>query len=298
MASVYEEKKLKEKLAAAQSGLAGVSAATQKQLEAARQNQSPSQQTVAAQQAYQQVQSAKPKAYVSAHEQQLSDLYNKIVNRPAFAYDAAGDPVYQQYKDQYIRQGQRAMKDTQGQAAALTGGYGSSYAVTAGNQAYQEQLTHLNDTLPQLYQQARSRYDAEGQQMKDLFALTQERESQDYSRWADAYQRWQNEHSQAQRAYESQRDYEQKNRQAQLSYWQGVAQAENGDYRKGQSQAYGLALEMIQAGKTPDDSLLWQAGLSARDVEVLQTMYAPKKKNTAKKKTVIQLAQPQPMYQL
>ena len=291
MASVYEEKRLKERLA-------GVSAATQQQLEAARQNTAPSQQTQAAHQAYQQVQSDRPKAYVSAHEQQLNDLYNRIVNRPAFTYDAASDPVYQQYKDQTIRQGRRAMKETQGQAAALTGGYGNSYAATAGNQAYQEQLTRLNDALPQLYQQARSHYDADGQQLQDLFNLTQAQENQAYSRWADAYQRWQAERSQAFNAYENQRDYDQRNQQAQLSYWQGVAQAENSDYRKGQGQAYALALEMIQAGKTPDDSLLWQAGLSARDVEVLQTMYAPQKKSSAKKKTVIQLAQPAPVYKL
>ena len=56
------------------------------------------------------------------------DLAEKLINRPAFSYDPQTDPFYQGAKSQYLRQGSRAMADTMGRAAGLTGGYGSSYA--------------------------------------------------------------------------------------------------------------------------------------------------------------------------
>ena len=50
------------------------------------------------------------------------------LNREDFQYDVNADALYQQYKDRYVELGKDAMEDTMGQAAALTGGYGSSYA--------------------------------------------------------------------------------------------------------------------------------------------------------------------------
>ena len=68
------------------------------------------------------------------------------------------DALYQQYRDLYTQQGQMAMMDTMGQAAAMTGGYGNSYAQTAGQQMYNQYLGKLNEVVPELYQQAYNRY--------------------------------------------------------------------------------------------------------------------------------------------
>lgn len=99
-----------------------------------------------------------------------NDWYNQVMadieNRPDFTYDFNTDAMYQQYKDKYMKQGKMAMQDTMGQAAAMTGGYGSSYASTAGNQAYQASLENLNDIIPQLYQMA---YDQYNQKTQDLY---------------------------------------------------------------------------------------------------------------------------------
>ena len=65
--------------------------------------------------------------YAGTYDTQLQDIYNQIINRDKFKYDINADMLYQQYKDQYVNLGQMAMKDTMGQDAALTGGYGSSY---------------------------------------------------------------------------------------------------------------------------------------------------------------------------
>lgn len=54
------------------------------------------------------------------------------------------------------------MQDTMGQAAALTGGYGNSYAQGVGQQAYQGYLQQLNDNVPQLQAQALQTYQVGG----------------------------------------------------------------------------------------------------------------------------------------
>ena len=105
------------------------------------------------------------------YQQQADSLLEQINNRPAFSYNAETDPMFQSVKNQYVHQGQRAMQDTMGQAAGLTGGYGSSYAQAVGNQAYNEYLTQLNAQIPVLAQQARAAYDAEGQDLRDRYAL-------------------------------------------------------------------------------------------------------------------------------
>lgn len=75
-----------------------------------------------------------------------------------FSYDLNSDALYQQLKDRYIQQGKLVAADTMGQAAALTGGYGNSYAASVGNQAYQAHLQGLNDSAGDLYQMALDRY--------------------------------------------------------------------------------------------------------------------------------------------
>lgn len=90
--------------------------------------------------------------------EQLNSLYDQIMNRKPFQYDLNGDLLYRQMADQYTQLGQQAMRDTMGQAAALTGGYGNSYAQQVGNQAYQQYLTALNQQIPDLYDRAYNVY--------------------------------------------------------------------------------------------------------------------------------------------
>ena len=101
----------------------------------------------------------------------LINVQNNIANRPKFDYDYSKDPLYQQYKDSYTRQGQAAMRDTVAQAAALTGGYGNSYAQSAGQQAYNGYMQQLNDKIPELEQRAFDRYTAEGDDLYRLYSL-------------------------------------------------------------------------------------------------------------------------------
>jgi hypothetical protein len=118
----------------------------------------------------------------STWQASLDDAIGKILNREKFSYDLNGDALYQQYKDKYITQGQQAMMDTMGQAQAMTGGYGNSYAQMAGQQAYQGHLQQLNNAIPELYQLALGRYQAEGDDLVNRYAILSAQEGKDYDR--------------------------------------------------------------------------------------------------------------------
>ena len=156
-----------------------------------------------AQEMLQQQLSGMPGAYQSQWQTQIDDIIGKIMNREPFHYDLNGDALYDQYKDQYVMQGQQAMMDTMGRAATLTGGYGNSYAQTAGQQAYYDHLQDLNDIVPDLYQMALDQYLREGQDMYDQFSVLAQQDSQDYDRYRDqiADEQWQKEYEEAIRQF-------------------------------------------------------------------------------------------------
>jgi hypothetical protein len=77
------------------------------------------------------------------------------------------------------------MMDTMGQAQAMTGGYGNSYAQTVGQQTYQGYLQQLNDKVPELYQLALDQYSREGDDLYNQYGLYADREDQDYGRYRD-----------------------------------------------------------------------------------------------------------------
>lgn len=120
----------------------------------------------------------------------MDEALQKVLNRDKFQYDINGDALYQQYKDRYIQQGKQAMMDTVGQAAALTGGYGNSYAQKAGQQAYQGYLQGLNDKVPELYQMALERYNQEGADLLNKYGLMSDQYAKEYSRYRDSVGDW------------------------------------------------------------------------------------------------------------
>lgn len=121
------------------------------------------------------------------YQDQLDDVMNQILNREKFSYDLNGDALYRQYADKFAQQGQMAMMDTMGQAQAMTGGYANSYAQTVGQQAYQAQLQKLNDIVPDLYQMALDRYDAEGNELLNKYGLLTDDYNREYGEYSDKY---------------------------------------------------------------------------------------------------------------
>lgn len=128
--------------------------------------------------------------YQDSYSRQLQDLYEKIMGREKFQYDAANDPVYQQYRQMYVQQGRQAMMDTMGQAAGLTGGYGSTYSQAAGQQQYDAYLQQLNQVVPELYAQARQAYNDEGDRLLQQYQMTGDLRDDEYSRYQDQLSDW------------------------------------------------------------------------------------------------------------
>lgn len=215
------------------------------------------------------LQSQKPGDYSGKYTRQAEALLGQIINRKPFSYDANSDPLYQIYRDRYIMGGQRAMENAMGQAAQLTGGYGNTYAQTVGQQQYQQYMEGLNDKVPELAQQAYTRYQGEGDRLRQSYQLLQSADDAAYGRWADGYNRWSNETQQAQSAYESayDRDYSRYNDQRNYDQQQS---------HSARQYAYQTAMSVIQTGNVPTDELLRAAGISRADAELMAAYHKPK----------------------
>lgn len=128
------------------------------------------------------------------NRQQLQYLRDEALqaylDREDFQYDVNADALYQQYKDRYTELGKAAMEDTMGQASALTGGYGSSYAQNVGQQAYHSYLKELNDVIPELYQLAYDRYQDRGDALYKTYQTWAqlEQEAADEEQWEREYE--------------------------------------------------------------------------------------------------------------
>ncbi len=94
----------------------------------------------------------------NAYQNQADAIYKRIQDTPDFSYDFNEDAVFKALKEQYMKDGRLAAENIQGQAAALSGGYGNSYGATAAGQAYMSAIDSLYDTVPELESAAYGRY--------------------------------------------------------------------------------------------------------------------------------------------
>jgi len=115
--------------------------------------------------------------YESQYLPKIDNLVDRLLNRDSFSYNWSDDPLYRQYAARYQQQARQGMQDTMGQAAAMTGGYGSSYATAAANQAYANQMAGLNDQAMNLYQLAAENYDRDTNNMRSNLQQLEQREA-------------------------------------------------------------------------------------------------------------------------
>ena len=206
-----------------------------------------------------QLQQQKPGDYQSVWQAAQQKAANDVMNRKKFQYNMSSDPLYQQYKQQYQRQGKLAMQDTMGQAAAMNGGYGSSYAQMAGQQAYNSQLQQMNDKVPELYQLALSKYQMDGQAAMDRFNLASSLESQDYSRYQDQLSKWMAERDYATGRYDTERNTD-------YNLWSDTDQREYSRYQDQQKLAAAQVDYLLSIGVEPNAELLAMAGYDSQYV--------------------------------
>lgn len=226
----------------------------------------------------QQHKDSQPGVYQSQWQDEIDNYLSQIQNRDPFSYDMNADALYQQYKDNYIQQGKMAMMDTMGQAQAMTGGYGNSYAQSVGQQAYQGHLQQLNSIMPELHQMAFDRYAYEGQQLQDKLGMFMGLESQDYSRHQTDVDNWYTQLQYLTDQYNTERDrdfrqYETGREEAYGAYTTEQDRAWD-EYLADKEKEQAAAEIMASAGNY--DRLGEVYGLSEEEIAALKEANAPK----------------------
>lgn len=203
-----------------------VSANTSAALEKLEQGFQPSADTAAALEYAKSLDALIPEEYDSAFDEQLAQLYEQMNSREEFSYDPAADAAFQSYLARYTREGKAAMEDTMAKGAHLSGGYGSTYAQSAAQQAYNSYLARLSDVLPELQEAAYKRYRDDGAALLDQYELLRSRDEADYERYLDNLSAWKSESSAAQKIYENAAAADLKQYQLLLDYFTDKAKAE------------------------------------------------------------------------
>lgn len=225
--------------------------------------------------------------YTDNYSARIDEMLNNILNRDAFSYNAATDPLYAQYKEQYTREGQRAMKDTLGQVSARTGGLASSYAVSAAQQQNNQYMQQLSDKIPELYQMAYQMYlDDIDLQVQNL-GLLEGASNTAYNRYRDTMSDWRDDRDFAYGQYrddvgdgqwqmnydrgvfESDRDYDRGVLESDRDYDHTVGRETVEDGRYANETAYDRALELLSGGVMPDASMLSAAGLTSAQANTI-----------------------------
>ena len=124
--------------------------------------------------------------YTSPYAERLNQVIAGIEGSKWEGWDANSDPSMQAYRKQYLREAERTAEDVLGQYAQNTGGIAGSAAIAAASQASDYYKSQLADKVPELYENAYSRYLNEVAQQQNLASLLISAENQASSQY---YQR-------------------------------------------------------------------------------------------------------------
>ena len=207
--------------------------------------------------------------YASA-KADMDAAFQALVHGGTFSYDPEDDPVYQAYAARYLTQGRAAMEDTLGRASALTGGYGSTYAEGAAQQAYSAYLGRLNDVLPELYGAAYKRHREQQSDRAAQYAHARAAADSAYDR---AYARWAQQ-LKLEREDESRtaERYAERSR-AEAEALQAAQSAVTAEQKDRQTRKSELGTMIYKTGYTPTDAELAAAGMTRAEAEAWKQAY-------------------------
>ena len=208
-----------------------------------------------------------------------------LLERPAFSYEPEADPLYRAARDQTLRQGRWAMEDTLGKAAALSGGYASSYAQSQAAKAYGDQLDRLAALLPDYYDRARSAYDKQTGTLRDALGSAIGLYDKDYQAWLDKQSarerqaaadtkrdQWEREFAEDHSRWAAEFDRDAEKLAAQQAA--AAASQARSDAANERSYAYRMAMLALQQGLKVSDALLQTAGIDKAYAETIRRYYA------------------------
>ena len=107
------------------------------------------------------------------HMNQARNKVYEILNRK-FTFKAEESPLYSILQQQYEKQAQKAAGQAYARAVANTGGFGSSYATLAAEEARRSTMEGFNDQTYQLYQAAKDEFLQERQSALDWYSQSRQ----------------------------------------------------------------------------------------------------------------------------
>ena len=113
-----------------------------------------------------------------------------------------------------------------GTAAGLTGGYASSYAQTASQQAYDRYMQELAELMPELESSARQREQDQRNWLTQRHERVSEQEQEDYKRYRQEQEAWQESYDRAGKEADALREQEYANYKLMLQHYTSKANAE------------------------------------------------------------------------
>lgn len=229
--------------------------------------------------------------YDSAYSDMIAEKMNQLLGRDPFSYDAETDPLFQQYRETYTREGNRAMDSTLAEVASGAGGM-NSYAVAAAQQANNYYMAQLSDKIPELQQLAYQMYlDEIGLNRADLGNLM-DLDSMYYGRHRDEVNDWYNDRDFSYGQYRDQmsdwyndRDFSYGQYRDQINDWYNDRDFNYGQYRDDVEDsrydqeweyntgltdsevAYERAWDLLNAGVMPSEELLAAAGITVEQAQ-------------------------------
>ena len=229
--------------------------------------------------------------YESRYDDTIQDLIAGLLDRPDFSYDPATDPLYQNYRKQYTREGQRATADALGTAAAASGGIPSSYANAAANQASNYYAAQLTDKIPDLYQLAYNQYLNDYNMDLSNLGVVQGAEQSDYDKYLNQLNQYNTDRNFSYGQFLDELDAQNLRRENELN--NAILAGQYGDYsylnnmgintdnnptalqQQAELQALAQAQvdNMLQTGTMPPAELLQQSGYSQDYANALSSYY-------------------------
>lgn len=135
---------------------------------------------------------SRPDPYESRYESTIQDILDVIKNKGKFdlSTDANYKQIFNNYKENYTVQADKAMRDAMASANAATGGYGSTYGQVAGQQAYDATMQSLNDQNITLMQMAYQMYADDVANDYNKLSAFQGQDNIEYGRYRDNVSDW------------------------------------------------------------------------------------------------------------
>jgi len=123
--------------------------------------------------------------YESTYKDKQTQLLDSIANPGTFSYNPEADPAFQAYKKTYGAQGDKAMKNTLGEASAMTGGRLNSWATSAAQQAKSNYDQQLMGQVPALQQAAYQMFQEKNNNNLNALNAINSADNTAYGRWND-----------------------------------------------------------------------------------------------------------------